>query len=448
MKNFTENLKWGMYPEIKANSATSPANVLFLSILTFLTKNPEISILLQNFLLLFTLFIALNQISEILKINNILIYLLIPLIILNPFLFSSLGLESFSVITVFILFFISIMKIRLVLAGILLGILFILRPDSILLGIPFIFLLKSKKQYFLLSFSALISTIPWLLYSYINMGSLLPDTLIIKRTQSSWDGYNFFNGFTLYWINYKFETFLAIFPIFSALVLIFKNRKNIAKEDIRINNPILLLSFAGVLHFVIFGSLHVPPYHWYYVFSLVLITISCTLFYLKIRLDGEKILPIILISIWLISILFSFSYAYKSKEMPIHTNWINKDEYKKISEELDLFIKERQFVKMNYEIGTLAYYSKNSIFIDDFSSRYLIQYMCMDIKKLSFKNLNKIMLSLTCLNRDYYKNAQDKLPSYKYEVSHLSNQQDSIEFGPYNTRWSKNVYLYLNKLKD
>src|SRR3712207_444916 len=104
----------------------------------------------------------------------------------------------------------------------------------------------------------LLCLTPWYLFSWIYLGSLVPNTLLIKREQGTWEGYNFFNGVLFYLPKHPLEVPLALLLApFAVLCLRLKNHKASIVAGI-------LFLFSSI-YFVAYVVLGVPPYHWYYI---------------------------------------------------------------------------------------------------------------------------------------------------------------------------------------
>jgi hypothetical protein len=68
--------------------------------------------------------------------------------------------------------------------------------------------------------------VPWYIFSWIYLGSVVPSTFGIKLRQGTWDGSSFSNGALLYGLRYPWETLFALLLTpFACLCLIIRNRQ-------------------------------------------------------------------------------------------------------------------------------------------------------------------------------------------------------------------------------
>src|SRR5262249_60453458 len=95
---------------------------------------------------------------------------------------------------------------------------------------------------------------PWYLFSWVYLGSLFPDSLLVKVSQS-W-GIAFPLGLRLYLRRYPWETILSFLWLPLALL--------VSRRPVRALGPVVAI-IAGYLglHYVAYTILRVPPYHWY-----------------------------------------------------------------------------------------------------------------------------------------------------------------------------------------
>jgi hypothetical protein len=204
------------------------------------------------------------------------------------------------------------------------------------------------------------------------LGSFIPDTFFIKSGQASWDFWTYTNGVVLYFERYPLETFLSFAPLLLLGTLLFKQvRKSIL---------IKLLLMLGLVHFLGYSLLHIPPYHWYYAPDITIIIVSgnislgiiyqifCSKTWQKLTLHGVILLCSLIPLLGMTQILARDHFYIK--EMPIHTNWATQEQYK----EIGLWLKPRNTGKAiltEVEIGTLSYYCDCFLF-DWFSDRRML----------------------------------------------------------------------------
>ena len=200
------------------------------------------------------------------------------------------------------------------------------------------------------------------------LGSLVPTTLLIKRAQGTWEGYNFFNGVLFYYQRYPLEVSIAL--LFAPFALLCLRRSN-PKASVVAG---ILFLFSS-LYFVAYVVLGVPPYHWYFVPVVipwsVLGVLGLTSLVHKRGFDyqltriGVYTLPCI---IALAGILSFTNSSFPLVQSPIHTNWATHNTYREIGLWLRDNVDAKTNIQLRGEIGTVAYYSERRL-VDVFSCR-------------------------------------------------------------------------------
>lgn len=369
-KTLTTSGTWGLFPGVISNSATSPLNVLLLSLISFIT-GPTVEAPLWLYLLamLCITFLLLNLSSRV-TTSEVYGWLGAVALVFNPLLISTIGLESIIFTALFVLTIYCYQLQNWTMAGVALGLLTLSRPDGILFFILFLLFAPDIKTRLRLVVFYLLSTIPWYLYSWIYLGSLVPDTFFIKTEQGRWWESDFFNGITnAYYYVYPLEIgFSFVFlPLVTLLV-----RKNIRRVML-----LVLIGLAGLFHFIGYSLLGVPPFHWYYVPQVITIILlgslglgvqyreSCGSWERKMWGAATAVC-------FLIPVVGMFSILARSnfftREMPIHSNWATYEQYK----EIGLWLKEKyrtDTIRLEGgEIATLIYHCDCRL-LDQFSDR-------------------------------------------------------------------------------
>jgi NADH:ubiquinone oxidoreductase subunit 6 (subunit J) len=292
-------------------------------------------------------------------------------LVFNPLLISTLGLESILFATLLILSLYCYQFQKWIVLGIVLGLLTLTRPEGILfflVFLPFIPTSRTKLQVAMIYFLCLI---PWYLFSWIHLGSFVPDTFFIKTKQGKWSReWDFFNGLTtLYYYVYPLGTVLSFLFLPLATLLLHKKIRDVTL--------LLMIGLAGLIHFLAYSFLQVPPFHWYYVPEIVTMIIFGSLGlgvayrhskggWQRRALEFVAAAFFLLPALGMLFILKSDHFIVQ--EMPIHSNWATYEEYKDIG----LWLKEnyaRDTIRLEAgEIGTLGYYCECRL-LDRFSDR-------------------------------------------------------------------------------
>jgi len=113
-------------------------------------------------------------------------YLAAGALIFNPLIISTLGLESILFIGLYVLSTYLYLTNRWSLLAVALGLITITRFDGILFFLITLLLVPTFGLRLRFAEIYLMCIAPWYIFSWIYLGSLLPDTLFIKIAQRSW----------------------------------------------------------------------------------------------------------------------------------------------------------------------------------------------------------------------------------------------------------------------
>ena len=259
-RNLRDHLTWGFFPGVTTNTATSPLNVILTALMGVVFKDfVEAAVWLAT-LEVTALSVLLLRLSK--RMTNNLGFGIVGIFLTlgNPLLISTFGLETllFGLLVVLSLYLFENQRwlgLALSLAALVLT-----RPDGLLLFvIMFGFTIRKKiafteKIRFLILF--VVTLMPWYLFSWIQLGSLLPDTFLLKVNQN-WQGLHYVFGIGLYLFKYPLATILALIAVPLGILGMITKRKEIPPT-------IRALFWFGVSYFCAYSLLRVPPYHWYY----------------------------------------------------------------------------------------------------------------------------------------------------------------------------------------
>ncbi|MBN1994491.1 MAG: hypothetical protein JW953_17465 [Anaerolineae bacterium] len=397
-KTLLESGTWGFFPNHVSNSATSPLNVILLALTAFVTGSIIDAVkwlTLINFLLIF---ILLRKISVKSLNTEIFGFVSFASLVFNPLLLSTIGLEGILFTTLFIGSVYFYLEGKWSLLAVATGLLTLTRPEGILFFTIFLAFVPTMKSRFKLALFYLGCLAPWYIFSWIHLGSLVPDTLFIKTSQMSWGTWTFSNGLLLYCKAYPLETTLSFFCLPLA-ILAFNNSPKffsfagrVAGGGQRVHPPnfspkeisreidsrmiMAIIGLSGLAHFISYSLLRVPPYHWYYVPEVIgIILLGDLALADSYRYGAQTWKKRLLWALVLLYILIAASgmlyllgrNGFYLKEMPIHTNWATHEQYKKVA----LWLKEHdsgQTIQARGEIGTLAFYY-GCCLLNEFSDR-------------------------------------------------------------------------------
>ena len=346
---------WGMYPGHVGNAVTSPLDVILTAIVGRVVGSYTAAVIWLSAAELAVAFLACRSIASRLKLPAFPVLALVALAA-NPLLLSTLGLESVLFAALLIAGFAAWMAERDLLLGIIFGLLILARPDGALFAwmIGGMLALQGRLRSSTIN-AAVLVVAPWLAYSWVHLGSMLPDSFFLKTLERSWGGQEFGPGLKLYYAAYPLATLgsfvLAPFGF-------------IAVRDSRLRQ--LLIGFAE-LHFFAYTILGVPPYHWYYVPEVVSLTIAGALYVAEVsaRHGRQFFFAAIAVPVCILAMLMIHA-GFPPQEPFIHTNWATASRYEEVARDLNAHTAAGQPILFFGEIGTLAFYSHSEL-VDIFS---------------------------------------------------------------------------------
>jgi hypothetical protein len=369
VKTLSASGTWGFFPGFIANSATSPLNVLLLTAVSLFTGQTPDAVLWLTLISHLCIAILLVRISNRMTGMDVFGWLGAFALVANPLLISAMGLESSLFVALSVLSIYSFLSEKWDMLAVSLGLLTLTRAEGGLFFLVFLPFIPETRRKMRISILYGLSIAPWYLFSWIYLGSALPDTLFIKTNLGPWGQWDFFNGLGRYLNTYPLETVLSfVFLPLAGFALINRRWRNTA---------LLIVALAGAAHFIGYSVLRVPPYHWYYVPQvaaiIVLGSLGLGLGYRSADALGRRKTLDFIIAVYFTVPLLGMGYilardGFSIREMPIHSNWATADEYKEIGLWLKSEIGDKSIRLEVGEIGTLAYYC-DCYLLDEFSDR-------------------------------------------------------------------------------
>jgi hypothetical protein len=369
-KNLAFHGHWGLIEQGTANTATSPLNVFALATLTVVLRDTVLAagVLFVVCQVLFVL--ALRRLGEHAGLPAWFAPLATGLLLVNPLLLSSVGLEVVLGAAGVAWLLVFSVERRPVAFGVAVGLLAMIRLDLLLLAAVVFFARRTFWEGIWRSlFAALAVALPWFTFSWVVLGSAVPDTLIIKTLQRSWGPWSFANGPLVYWRHFPEATVLSFLPVLLAgvggvLWLVALRRGSDAARRL---TPFAALAAAGGLHYAAYGWLTVPPYHWYYGPGIICATIFVSA---GIALVGEHYRVGATAALVLTAAAALGAYLVPGAP-PITTNHATSAQYEAIGKQVAVIAAGRT-VHSAGEIGALAYYCGCPI-VDQFSDRGTVE---------------------------------------------------------------------------
>ena len=367
-RNLALRGEWSLVADNLSNTATSPLNVLALAALTFVVRDAVIACGILFTLTMVALVAALRRIALTLSLPAAFAPLTAGLIALNPVVSSSIGLEVLLGSAALAWVAASMSEHRPISAGLFVGLAVVVRLDLIVVAAALVLLGRTSAKSVLSTIAvAAVTVSPWFASSWWWLGSALPDTVVIKTGQSSWEGFDFVDGILLYFQRYPFATGVAVVvPVLGAVCLVV----SILVRAFRRNGILLAWGVGGVVYYVAYGFLAVPPYHWYYGVPVVAGTAVFVGTVLRQRgllrrvgLLASYVAASAGAGVWIWAVL-------NSQVVPITTNHATPAQYRVVAADIAVQL-DGASVQSAGEIGAISYYCE-CVIVDRFSDRGLL----------------------------------------------------------------------------
>jgi hypothetical protein len=384
--------QWGAVPGIPANSATSPLNVLLLGAVTAVVRSPMAAMWALALANAALLALGLIRLGTSWRVGDRFAWIAAPLLIVNPIIASSTGLETGMTVTLLVWLLDAGARGRWRTFGWLAGVGVVLRPDLVIV-VAVVWLLHPAlrrpsplRAVAATTWRAALVGLPWYAFSWLYFGSAIPDTLAVKRSQ---DWGHFDVGL--------WQRYYPLFPWAVTAVLTSAAAGAIAlvaapalwRSRFR---PVVLSVTAGGLsglaYYAAYTQLRVPPYFWYYAIPLASLTLvaafgvsaaSVLLARPGLAAQRTKFVGRALATVGGTALLAPMLAPWASglsnhlplREAPVHGNWALASQYRAIGQDLAERLPEGAVVRSAGEFGTILYYCQCTL-IDRLDQRGLI----------------------------------------------------------------------------
>lgn len=273
-RNLAEHGHWGLIASETANSATSPLNVFLLAgsmrvVSPFGGASGAVVALgLLTLLLGALLGWWLAQATTRLGISRFWAAVGIAVVLANPFVLSSLGLEVVLLSSLLGGLVAAGLRGRPVGFGVLSGLAVLARLDMIIFVLAVALLAPLvRRRLLLVAAIATAVSLPWFAWSWWVLGSAIPDTFVIKTLQRSFEGRVYLSGL---WTYYKPMNAVAVWvhvvPALVGLgVAVALAVRWVRRPASREHGALLGLAFGSVVYYAAYSVIGAPPYQWYYV---------------------------------------------------------------------------------------------------------------------------------------------------------------------------------------
>lgn len=370
-RTFAEHGVWGLEPGLVSNTATSPLNVVLLSIVTFVTGSPLVAVGVVLALSFALLGASVGGACDCLGWSRWFAVAAVLVLGTSPLLVSTIGLETYLVVAIVAALVRAATAERPGLAGIAAGVLVLVRLDLVMFVIAALAaptLLRRAPRFLL---TGIVVALPWFLVSWWFLGSAVPDTLLLKAGDQ-WGPWTYLNGLLLYSRVYPEATYLSVVPAGLGIVVgLFLLGRSVARRSGRLGGVVAILGGGAALHAIAFTLLHTAPYHWYYGPALGAASLLGVL--------GLAELPRLVRGVGLVGsgalvvVAGIFLGRHDWATAPITTNWATPDQYRAAA----ALAPPGAVVASPGEIGTLAYYCDCTV-VDQFSDRGRIDNLIHD----------------------------------------------------------------------
>jgi hypothetical protein len=371
-RNLAEHLTWGFLPGRASNTATSPLNVLLLAGFDRVLPGTTVAAVAWLTAAEWTLTLAvLLRMSRRLLGTPHFGLIAFAGLVTNPLLVSGIGLEGYLYVLLMLVSLALFIERRWRLLGVALALLTLTRPEGLLLAALLTLLLPGgwrERGKVGLAFG--LTALPWYLFSWIALGSAIPDTLIIKLGQTAWGPTTFADGLDLYRLRFPMATAASLWWVVLAPFALLP----VWRMDRVGQRAINALVAYAVVHYAAYAAMAVPPYHWYYTHQIVAIVILGALG--AAALLGGLAASLARVDRWAALAAtalpavglgyIAWMVDWPAQEAPISTNWATPGQYRALGLELRGLVAPADVIDLHGEIGTVAYYCECSL-VDDFA---------------------------------------------------------------------------------
>lgn len=400
-KNLAFHAHWGLIEQGTANTATSPLNVLALAAVTFFVRDAVLAAGIVFVAAQVLLVLGLRRLGERTDLPAAFAPVTFAMLLVNPLLLSSVGLEVALGATGVVWTLVYAGERKAGRLGVVIGLLALVRIDLLLIAAV---LFAARREFWTgiwrTAFAALAVMLPWFGFSWLVLGSAVPDTLVIKISQQSWGPFSFTNGPLLYWRNFPAEAALSFLPLpLAGLVGVlwivqYRRGSDIARRL----TPFVALAVAGALHYLAYSRLGVPPYHWYYAPSIIGATIFLAACACAVPDRVRRGTWIATGGVLVASVVVYALPGLPRQFAPITSNHASTTEYREIGQELASIAHGRK-VETAGEVGALAYACDCEL-VDEFSDRGAVDPAITETKRRS-GDLGRALLEANFHNFDH-----------------------------------------------
>lgn len=361
-------------PGLLSNTATSPAQVLLLALVTLVTRSPVVAV---GVVLIASLAVISAVTSATARRCGWAWWagpVAAALLATSPLMSSTLGLESFLLLAVLCGLLHAVVVRNAFAVGAAAALMVLTRPDAGVIAVVataalIIGAVSVRDGVRATGRVALAGTVvgaPWVAFSVWLFGTPVPDTLAWKIAQTDGLGGRFFGDavpmFLEYWTA---ATTLSVGLIILGVAALFGWLQAVPTHPVT-----LILGGGGIAHFTVMSRLEVPPFTWYYApaTGCAALLVAFGLAAVLRRSDGPPVgfalgAPVALLIA--AAAMFTWQHDYVAKAHPFHANYATPAEYKRIADSVPA---GAVLETAHGEVGALAFFCECTV-VDPLSDR-------------------------------------------------------------------------------
>ena len=466
-RNVAQHLHWGLIPHEVANTATSPLNVVLLAITTAAIRivtghaNAVWAAGVVSVGLAMLMAWCWTRVARALRLPFAAAVLGLALVLANPFLLSAIGLEVLLGPALLVAMLAAALEGRVGWFGIAAGLTLLARLD-LAVFIPLIAVaspaIRAEWRRLLATLAAVAG--PWFVFSWVYLGSVVPDTLVIRTLQRHiWGKWDFFNGPVMYASGAAGRpnaVALAFAPAVLGLVALVgwsvlrRSSRWRASDSVRRLGPAAGLGAGGVAYYLALSAIRPGPYHWYYVppaaaLSIFLaIALGTWVSEERARPGRRAVAPVLACGVVALLALGNAVRDVKQGvpwRSPIFsTNFATASDYGRIGRALRARVAGATVASYG-EIGTLAYYCECEI-VDVYSHRgEAVQLINHEVDTASPLVKPILRLNYAWLDRD------QKPPRLGYALAYRHGPGSGPDVWQVHSRWTGVGHVRLIRLR-
>ncbi|QRP45847.1 hypothetical protein [Amycolatopsis sp. FDAARGOS 1241] len=249
-RNLAFHAHWGLVEQSTANTATSPLHVLVLAAVTVVVRNAVVAAGVVYVGSQVALVLGLKRLAAHAGVPRPFVPLAFAALLVNPLLVSAVGLEVAlgAAVAVWVLVFAT--ERRPAALGFAAGALTLVRVDLLVVALV---VFAARREFWAgvwrTAFAALAVTVPWFVFSWVVLGSAVPDTVVIDAPTSP----------LRLWRDFPTATAVSLLALpFAAAGLLWTARRRRESGVAGKLTPFAVLAAAGLVHFVLSNTTAYP----------------------------------------------------------------------------------------------------------------------------------------------------------------------------------------------